>query len=158
MQQRTCMRIQRPAEMTRVRFVFQQLVFFFCCVLYLVTSRLAKCSGKILNPEMTAPRSMKSDHISYDTLDNRRENLRWLDGTARHARARRLFAQQQDTGYRGVYFCNQSVYPAVLGSRGKRYCSARYDSAIEAARASIASRYSTTVNTRSSIRSLNPSR
>lgn len=65
-----------------------------------------------------APPGHKADHRNGDTLDNRRQNLRWASNTASNIN-RRLF-RNNTTGYRGVTFDKQKQrYKARLKIGGE---------------------------------------
>lgn len=91
---------------------------------------------EIMDPQRLVPgRSLFVDHINFDTLDNRRHNLRWL--TPRDsALSRRTFLTNQ-SGYRGVSFSKghrpDKAWRCCLMSLGIRYLS-YHATADEAAR------------------------
>lgn len=86
----------------------------------------------VLDPDMTLPRSIKSDHLNHDTLDNRRCNLRLVDCRVSMLN-RRLFLNNK-SGFRGVYReTHTRRFRANIMSNGIRYTAPARDTAVEAA-------------------------
>lgn len=86
----------------------------------------------VLDPGMIAPRWQISDHKNHDTLDNRRENLRWMDPRG-SVLNRRLFTNNT-SGFRGISFNQKSQrWRAVLGVNYARFISDGHVTAEDAA-------------------------
>lgn len=86
----------------------------------------------VLDPDMTLPRHIISDHINHETLDNRKSNLRLVDNRT-SVLNRRTFLSNK-IGYRGVTF-HKGRYHARIRSLGRLYYGGGHDSAEFAAAA-----------------------
>lgn len=87
----------------------------------------------VLDPGMTATRWELSDHKNHDTLDNRRDNLRWRD--PRGSALNRRHNLNNNSGYRGVSWQqSQERWRSCIMSYGVRYIS-YHRTADDAARA-----------------------
>lgn len=87
----------------------------------------------ILDPRNMRPRSTRISHRNGDTLDNRRENLMWVEDVARR-RTRRL-PKSNSTGFLGVHLSAEGVFRVQLQSDGRRWSGGTHMRAVDAARA-----------------------
>lgn len=80
------------------------------------------------------PDGMKTDHQNGNTLDNRRDNLRWA--TNAQNGQNKTTSTKSMSGFRGVTFHGQSgLWHASIHAEGKRYSLRYYNSPEDAARA-----------------------
>lgn len=92
---------------------------------------------------LNAPKGTHVDHINFDTLDNRRENLR-VCSVAENIRHRSGPNKNNKTGVRGVcYLTKLNKYMAQIAPNGKMIFLGHFNTVAEASRAynSAAERY-----------------
>lgn len=83
---------------------------------------------------LNAPADMEVDHRNFDTLDNRRKNLRLANHAQNQAHQRKQ--PGGSSRYIGVHWDPvNGKWRAQIKKLGKRYCLGRYDKEIDAAHA-----------------------
>ena len=95
-----------------------------------------QCDGRLRNVYLHrlilgAPSGLTVDHISGNTLDNRRQNLRIA--TKGENNRNRRYSRISKHGYIGVHSQTVGRFFGVLLSEGKRYRTTTFGSAFEAA-------------------------
>jgi len=82
---------------------------------------------------MRARKGQSVDHVNHDTLDCRRENLRFAGGWRNNANSR--LRKTNKTGFKGVSLLANGRYTARVKKSGKFYHLGRFNSAVDAAHA-----------------------